>query len=226
MFDPLFVSHDELVERGSKISGSIAKSRVVDAFLASLSTRRLELRSALSSWAYLRHFPAHSHTGAGMCDVCGAYDNPEEGRDLNVLNFERFKWGGVRHDHLLFAVFDLERFSEIEPLTPSPEVRHLFDQLITAIRSVPSDTTSGNLHKSIPKAIRANKSEREVLLDILGIAGVLQTESHHGYLNGFVRYVDRSLPPQRFVDRSYPFCWWRGADGVDSAALRELFEMN
>ncbi|QDV85011.1 hypothetical protein [Planctomycetes bacterium TBK1r] len=225
MFDPLFVSHDELVERGRKLSVSIAKSRVVDAFLASLSTRCLELRSALSSWAYLRHFPAHSHTGAGMCDVCGSYNMPEKGQDLNVLNFERFKWGGCRHDDLMFAVFNLERFTDIERLTPTAEDHELFEQCIAAIRSVPAETTAANLHKAIPKAVRSNKDERDVLLDILGIAGVLQTESHNGYLNRFVEYRDRQLPAQRFVDRRYPFCWWRGSDGVNSATLLELFDM-
>lgn len=29
--------------------------------------------------------------------------------DLNVLNFERIKWGGVRHGALIYTLFDLEQ---------------------------------------------------------------------------------------------------------------------
>jgi hypothetical protein len=32
------------------------------------------------------------------CPVCDEYDTHDEDVDLNVLNFERFKWGGVRHN--------------------------------------------------------------------------------------------------------------------------------
>ena len=31
-----------------------------------------------------------------------------------MLNFERFKWGGVRHSDPLYAALDLERFAEID----------------------------------------------------------------------------------------------------------------
>lgn len=42
-----------------------------EAFLASLSTRRLDLRSALGSWAVARYLPEHAFTSADrvFCDT-------------------------------------------------------------------------------------------------------------------------------------------------------------
>ncbi len=224
MFDPCFISHDELVKRARDVVKSTKREDVANAFVASLSTRRLDARAALGSWVYLKNLPRHSHSTRGhMCDVCGKYDQPETANDLNLLNFERFKWGGIRHDDVLYAAFNLERFAELEPLAPTTNDRDLFRQLIAAIESAPAETTAPNLEKLFPKTIRSNKSERTSVLDVLGICGILQTKTHQGYLNKFVHYVDRELPPHRFTDRSYPFVWWHGSDGVNSEALSDLF---
>jgi hypothetical protein len=37
-----------------------------------------------------------------------------------------------------------------------------------------------------------------------------------------VAAADRELPARRYVDQSYPVCWWKGRDGVDEDALRLL----
>lgn len=51
MFDDISLNHDEIIQRAIAQCNSITKTQVVDAFLSSLSTRRLELRSALGSFA-------------------------------------------------------------------------------------------------------------------------------------------------------------------------------
>jgi hypothetical protein len=116
MFDPIRLSHLDIVQRAIKIRSKFDPDIIASAFLASLSTRRLELRSALGSYAVLRHFPHHEHhKQRKSCPVCGAYNAPDEDEDLNVLNFERFKWGGVRHEDPLYATFDLELFRILDP---------------------------------------------------------------------------------------------------------------
>src|SRR5436309_3507884 len=57
MFDPIRLSHEDIVRRAIEVRGRIEPQAVADAFLASLSTRRLGLRSALGSYAVLRHLP-------------------------------------------------------------------------------------------------------------------------------------------------------------------------
>jgi hypothetical protein len=61
MFDPVRLSHEEIVRRAIDVRARVDPESIAAAFLASLSNRRLELRSALGSYAVLRHFPAHDH---------------------------------------------------------------------------------------------------------------------------------------------------------------------
>lgn len=107
MFDPIRVSHSDIVERAIAAVHRVERQAVVDAFIVSLSSRRLELRSALGSFAVLQHFPRHTaRRQREACSVCGDYTRAAAEHDVNVLNFERFKWGGVRHDRPLYASMD------------------------------------------------------------------------------------------------------------------------
>lgn len=143
--------------------------------------------------------------------------------DLNVLNFERLKWGGVRHLDPLYAAFDVERFILLEPATPQPSHVALLWDLLDAIALVPPQMTSAALHTALPRAIRGNKAERDVLIGILGLCGILETADHRGFRTSFVPHVERQLPIRRFVDMAYPACWWTGADGVNWDAVEYWF---
>src|SRR5882672_6199661 len=59
MFDTVTLDHDELVERAVRTCAHVTRKQVAEAFLAGLTTRRLELRSALASYAVGRHMPLH-----------------------------------------------------------------------------------------------------------------------------------------------------------------------
>src|SRR5579884_1814516 len=110
MFPSQKLSHDEAVARARRAVQAISMQKVGDVFLASLTTRRLEWRSALGNYAVAKQLPDHTFMGdEKWCQVCYAYKEQEA--DWNVLNFERYKWGGVRHDHVAYAAFDLEQLS-------------------------------------------------------------------------------------------------------------------
>jgi len=66
MFDPVVASHSKVVERATKAIGDLTPRIVADGFLASLSNRQVELRSALGSYAFLQFFPEHEHTLPGQ----------------------------------------------------------------------------------------------------------------------------------------------------------------
>jgi hypothetical protein len=51
------------------------------------------------------------------------------------------------------------------------------------------------------------------------VCSILETPDHHGYCSQFTPVSERVLPEYRFVERTYPVCWWRGANGVNDAAL-------
>jgi hypothetical protein len=227
MFDPISLSHAEIVQRAIRARNHLTPSRVADGFLASLASNRVELRSALGSYAVLRHFPDHNYSPEqGRCSICGEYlqNKDAEDEDLNVLNFERFKWGGVRHDQPLYASFDLEQFARIDKLCPSSTDVRIFHELIQSIKSVPPDTTAAALSKMLTTSgFKSNKAERDVIVGILGLCGILATVAHPGYFQRFVPASKRELPPRRFVDMHYPACWWRGSDGINEEALTFYF---
>jgi hypothetical protein len=58
-----------------------------------------------------------------------------------------------------------------------------------------------------------------VLLDILGVCGVLETPHHRGYAESYIPADQRELPSRHHVDRAYPACWWTGAYGVNNDNL-------
>lgn len=222
MFEPFGASHNLTIDRLRHAVNRITAGEVGDAFLASLSSRRLDWRSALGSYAVFRHMPLHSAVGKVACDVCGLYLSSGL-EDLNVLNFERLKWGGVRHTYPVYAMLDLELFLAGPRPSPSNEDLALFASLLQAIDTVPSDMTSASLHKCFPKALKANKAERDVIISILGFVGALGTASHPGYAHKFVPSLERAIPDRRFVDMAYPACWWSGPDGLRREPLVEFF---
>jgi hypothetical protein len=224
MFDPLRLSHGDIVQRAIEIRSRSDSQVIANAFLASLSTRRLDIRSALGSYAVLQHLPPHEHNEQrSACSVCGEYNSPQEDLDLSILNFERFKWGGVRHEHPNYAMFDLERFEILDPPSPTEADLTIFLRIVRTIESVPPETTAPQLEKFLRHLLPSNKAERDILVNILGYTGVLTIPEHAGFLNGFVRWDERQLPPNRFVDMGYPACWWRGHHGINDAAVRVWF---
>lgn len=222
MFDPIGLAHDRVVDWLLRGRAKVQAGEVTDAFLASLTTRRLDLRSALGSYAVARHFPPHKHEGGrGACRICGGYDLPEgEAEDLNVFNFERFKWGGVRHDRAAYAAFDLERFLAGERPKPTEQDKLVLRSIVDAIEGAEGDMTAPKLQGQLSGLFKSNKAEREVVLAILGFCGILRTPGHPAYWDHFVPYVDRVA---RDVEMAYPACWWRGRDGLDRDALRRVF---
>lgn len=223
MFEPQELDHHQAVNDLAATIQKLSRRRVADSFLASLSTRRLDWRSPLGSYAVFQHLPIHAPVETGKrCGICGIYLN-QSNEDLNVINFERCKWGGVRHDQVSYALFDLQQFLGTETPQPNAEDGQIFRNIVAAIAAVPSETTSAALQAHFAKVIKSNKAERDVIVAILGFCGILGTREHPGFSDSFVSVKERSLPDRRFVDMPYPACWWEGKIGVNQFKLREYF---
>lgn len=224
MFDAAYQSHDAIVARAILARGSCDQQAVADAFVVSLASRRLELRSVLGSYAVLKHFPQHQHgDNREACAICYTYNRPQATEDLNVLNFERHKWGGVRHSKPLYAALDLELFACLPRLHPTRADVDILRQLISAIEAAPTGTVSATLEKQLGKILPSNRSERDIMVGILGLCGIISTPAHPGFLDQFVPWSARELPARRFVDMAYPACWWKWSDGVNQKAVRHWF---
>jgi hypothetical protein len=227
MFDPVQVTHDQAVDWALRSKRLVSKKAVVTGFLASLSSRRLDLRSALGSFAVLLNFPLHRwrriEGGEHCCPVCGAYDRTAGTEDLNVLNFERFKWGGVRHSDPLYAAFDLERFAEIDVPSPADDDLAILRQTIQTAGSMPKGARLSDLAKALAPILPSNNSERRTLIGILGYCGILGDPLMPGYFEGFPLYSERQNTPWYKDDWPYPVQWWNGLHGVGVEALADWF---
>lgn len=224
MFDSVGLDHQQAQSELRHAIRQLDRRRVTDAFLSSLSTRRLDWRSAFGSYVVFQHMPSHSESNAGdgRCGICGMYLNEHE-ENLNVLNFERFKWGGVRHDQVAYAALDLRLFLQEPAVQPVSEDLRIFRSVIDAIRAVPVDTTAAGLQAHLPRSLKSNKAERDILVALLGFCGVLGTSDHPGYSDSYVTSSERRLPDRRFIDMSYPACWWVASNGLNEAKLDEYF---
>ena len=221
MFDDEFLSHDDIANQILNSIQTIDRRSVADAFVASLSTQRLDLRSAMGSYAVLQHFPSHvPNVPSGNCNVCGRWIGPGQLHDLNRLNYERFKWGGVRHDDPIYANFDLQLFRRLPPVNPSGLDVKLLANILMELENLPDNTTAVAAARQLAGVLRSNKSEREVLIEIFGYCGILETAERPGFRNRFIPWSDRE---QNRGDMDYPACWWRRSDGINEAAIDYWF---
>ncbi len=233
MFDPVALSHDQVVSGLIEERERADPTALSNAFVTSLASRRLELRSTLGSYAFALNFPQHAiatapvsivPSGARCCDSCGFYEfrKPAE-FDLNVLNFERHKWGGVRRDDPVYAWLDLSLFREEAPEEPTDADKQILRQILSTARSMKPDATAGSLEKALAGIFRSSKAERCVVIEILAVCGVLQPRNKGGYFAEFTLACERQHTGRHFDDWGYPANFWRGADGVGETALAAYF---
>jgi len=167
MFDRLTTSHDGCVHRLRQLHDEIlSKDLVVKVFLHSLSTCKVYLRSALSITDRL---PIHtyderpvelvSYSACGYCNEHKVMSNEAYiNEDLNVLNFERIKWGGVRLNWLLYCLLDLECLAkEQETFTVCKEDIAILEQMIEVVESCKDTDAARQLEKRWKDVFKSNQ---------------------------------------------------------------------
>jgi hypothetical protein len=225
MFPPVLLPHDATRLRLRQLCASMAPSALGDAFLASLTSGELVLRSALGSFAVARHFPDHPFDPDPVmdyCTVCGLFPAPTaaDAVDLSKLNFYRLKWGGSDFTQLAYQLLDLEEFRKLTPPAPTKQDALVFQNILAIARSLPPGAKFVQLEKALAGVLRASKEERRKIIEILCLCGVL---SYPGYRH----YFDPGQPPKgrslAISEWPVPMPQWRGADGYNLEHLREYF---
>jgi hypothetical protein len=224
MFDPIEISHDELI---NKINSLVAELNILDlsnAFLFSLSTRKLEYRSAIGSFVIAKSMPLHTFgqvLNNKFCGICGEYEHIKI--DRNVLNFERYKWGGVRHLSPEYILFDLTQFRNLPPVTPTEGDYRILSEIIELIYELDDNAKARDLEKSLSKVLKSNKSEREILIQILSYCSILEDPVFPGFIVKYTNYIERPDPSEHKNDWCYPSFKWKGSNSINKNALNTVF---
>ncbi|WP_410768863.1 hypothetical protein [Fontibacillus sp. BL9] len=191
MFDPVTWSHDECVRRIRELhERHITKEKAVRAFLHSLSTRKVHLRSALSSFALTRDLPLHTYaqqpaeqpgySACGDCNDSKLMANEQYiDEDLNVLNFERIKWGGIRLNWLVYCLMDLEYLAKSEEFEVTVEDMAILKRMFEAVEACGEKEAARQLEKRWKDVLPSNQYERDVVLEIWGYAGLLESQDDY-----------------------------------------------
>lgn len=233
MSEGLARDHAHLVGQLRLFGSIISAEDIARSFLASLSSRRLEARSALGSYAFARALPDHAleplpDTFATICGVCGWSRMPSGYEELEAENThhfarERMKWGGVRHLDPQYALYDLTEWQSLEIGNPSVADRRCLDLLLRTPALLAPDAKVSHLERALQTVLPSNKSERQTLLQILGYAGVFEAPGYPSFFDDYVMPAARELPRQRFAEWGYPIIWWRARHGVRQDAVMYWF---
>lgn len=230
MFDPLTITHDECIDGVIGLVNKLSKEQVVKGFLSSLTSNRLDWRSSLASYAIAKKVFKHTYTpeisgtsyvnnqpvshsySCAICRDCGLIvtaGDKDENFDLNVLNFERIKWGGVRLGKLLYTYFDLKTFAEATISEPTNDDIKCLKDILSIIASSELDDTPNVLAKRLAPVIKSNQEQRRVLIEILACIGTLKPASTNRPSHSRSDWV--------FAE------FWRGEDSFCQATVNTYF---
>lgn len=223
-------AHRTAVEQLRLLAEVITPREVAHAFVASLSSRDLTRRSALGTYALARVLPDHPldpHIGtyATICRVCGwaQMPRPEEEPDPVHLERERVKYGGVRHDHVDYALLDLSQFRALPPREPTAEDWRCLALILRTPAVLQPAAKGVDLARALKGVLPSNKVEREVLVQILGYAGILCAPDKPRFFDTFIAPDARERPNTHFADWPFPVTWWRAGQGVRADATEYWF---
>lgn len=199
MFDNLSITGQELLKNVKILFKSVSLKKVTDAFLSSFTSNRLDWRSGLGSYSNIKR----------VLEIETFKSEDFEDEDLNVLNFERIKWGGIRHSQILYNWLDLTLLEKESIPEPTQNDLRIFSDILNSINESPAEETAAKLRDRLKKVFKASKDQRHVLLEILGCSEILKPLS-------FER-LEPSKHDWEFV------LFWRGEDKYNSDAVNYFF---
>lgn len=224
MFDPVSFTHDRLIQSVIKTCNNTSKKSVTDAFISSLSNRDLEHRSSLASFACGQKLPLHSHlpnsTNTTFCSICSEYE-ANGPIDLNILNFERIKFGGVRHLSPLYIWLDLTCFEKFEVRSPTPNDIELLRDIFDSLKDIGSNKLS-DAQKAL-SFLKSNKNEREGIVSTLGYCGILSIPNIKPFHEHYTTGSEREHSTYAKSDWPFPADLWKPEYGFNAESIDYWF---
>jgi hypothetical protein len=204
MFDPITITLEELKAELNSLINRIDNKKIVDGFISSLTNKRLDWRSALASYFNAKLILEGKREVSDFVKT-----NKFENEDINILNFERLKWGGVRYSRLIYNYVDLKIFEKEEISKPTKEDIDIFNSILNSIDDLNNGEYPGKLRDNLKDIVKGNKYERMNILEILGCCEILNPKSYDRATTGRHDW--------EFME------YWRGGDGFDNDIIKEYF---
>lgn len=202
MFDPLSISKPELVMQLQELLQTVSLKKITDAFLSSLTNNRLDWRSGLGSYSNAKRLLTKN-------TIDDYYYGHGANKDLNILNFERIKWGGVRHINGLYNWLDLTLLSKENITPPTKQDIQTMQFILDVIRDSEMGETPSKLRDRLKEVMNVSKNERHSLIELLARADILKP-----------LHSDR----KEHWKHDWTFALhWRGEDKYDKSNVQHYF---
>jgi len=219
--DSIELTHAQVLSRIIKARDQIDRAKVAAAFVSSLGSGLLFLRSPLGSMSHALHLKKHRLVASKKQTSC--YDCWLSSKQTVACH--RFTWrrimyaGNIEQGDLEYVLCDLEDFgSPSFKCTGSDKA--ILKRILATIRKLPDDAGLRELQKSLTGLFKANKYERQVVLEILGTCGVLKPTESASMHESWVPRHERPWPTHFYrKDWKSPVNCWTGADGVNEDAV-------
>jgi hypothetical protein len=200
------MTHDEVVGACVQAAEALDHIQVGLAFVASLSSRRLDWRGVLPAYAVYRQLPRHDYAPTQVfqagpdasCYICGL-PSPSETKVSGRLLVGNLG----RAYYLQTSLTTLQQFADTEKTIPTAADIGMLAETMNRLRNR-NGAKLGELQKLIQGVFPGNKFEREDLLGSLALAGIFQLEAP-SYFDGWVTYdIRESVMPAHFYAKDSP----------------------
>ena len=201
MFDRISFELNDLKQELRSIIKRININLIINGFVSSLTNKRLDWRSAIGSYFNAKLTLENKRVQYRSDN----YNN----EDLNVLNFERIKWGGVRHSDLLYNYIDLKLFEKEIITEPTTEDIDTLIRILNCIEESPNGEYPSKLRDRLKDVIKISKDQRHTLMEILACCEILKPKNYDRPTTGRHDWA--------FVE------FWRGEDKYDKILVDKYF---
>lgn len=203
MFDSVSFSINEVKTNLEILLKQIDKKKITNGFLSSLTNKRLDWRSAIASYVNAKLVLENKREFYRINNL--DYEN----EDLNVLNFERIKWSGVRHSDLLYNYLDLKLFDKEIISEPTDLDIQVFRDILNCINDSKTGDYPGKLRDRLKDVMKGSKDQRHTIMEILGCCDILEPKSYDRPTTGRHDWA--------FVE------YWRGEDKYNESIVNDYF---
>ena len=233
------MTHDEIVTAIKELSERISLESAAKAFLYSLSSSDIRYRTAVSSLVWARSLPEHKAVSNDVkknglkvtsCMICGCSHGLEASENIDWNEYGVFRYlspkqYGKEPDFTCaeYVLNDLREFEKLPAVEPCEDDYGILNTIFSCVGQI----TPNNMDVALIEEIRRKNfidttcKGIHCILGVLSICGILESTVHKGFLHSFTD--SDKIGGYRDDISFYPLYYWRGKDGVNYDAVKEIF---